>query len=79
MNGGINDIKFVIIMCLTLGLAPFYPAPHIIGKVEWLLGGGVGMKGMDIFDLLLHGIPWLLLIRLLVLKAFGLVKTKKDA
>ena len=32
-----------VAMCLTLGLAPFNPEPHLVGKIRWLLGGGVGM------------------------------------
>ena len=51
-----------VIGSLTLGLAPFYPAPHIIGKVRWVLGGAHGMKGMDWFDFVLHGAPWVYLI-----------------
>lgn len=53
---------------LTLGLAPFFPEPHIFGKVKWLLGGGVGMAPMDWFDVLLHGSPFVLLIVSLVLR-----------
>jgi len=69
MNGqGINDIKFVGLMCLTLGLAPFFPEPHIVGKIQWIMGGAVGMKLLDWGDTLMHGFPWILLIRLLVLK-----------
>jgi len=51
--------KFLL-LSLTLGLAPWSP-PHIIGKVEWLLGGAVGMQPMDWFDLIMHGTPWVLL------------------
>ncbi len=50
-------------MCLTLGLAPFYPEPHIYGKIKWILGGAHGMGIMDWFDVVLHGAPWVLLIR----------------
>ncbi len=64
----INDWKIVILLCLILGLAPFFPEPHIWGKLKWILGGAVGMKPMDWFDVLLHGFPWLLLIRLVILK-----------
>jgi hypothetical protein len=46
---------------LTLGLAPFYPEPHIIGKVRWVLGGAVGMKLIDWWDFIMHGTPWLIL------------------
>lgn len=64
----LNDWKLIILLCLTLGLAPFFPEPHIIGKVNWMLGGAVGMTLMDWFDVLLHGFPFILLIRLLIIK-----------
>ena len=44
---------------LTLGLAPFAPEPHIVGKLRWIAGGAVGMTGMDWFDAAMHGLPWL--------------------
>ena len=43
---------------ITLGLAPFFPEPHILGKLRWVMGGAVGMGAMDWFDLVLHGTPW---------------------
>jgi hypothetical protein len=49
-------------ICLTLGLAPFVPEPHIIGKIRWIAGGAVGMTALDWGDTLLHGLPWLLLL-----------------
>ena len=58
----------LILTCLTLGLAPFFPEPHIVGKINWILGGAAGMQLMDWFDLLLHGFPFILLIRLLIIK-----------
>lgn len=66
----INDWKIIIVMCLTLGLAPFAPEPHIWGKLKWIAGGANGMQLMDYFDTLLHGTPWLLLIRLAIVKLF---------
>ena len=66
----INDWKFLILACLTLGLAPFYPEPHIVGKLRWGWGGAIGMKAIDWLDLVWHGLPWLLLIRLVVLTLF---------
>ncbi|MDH7913238.1 hypothetical protein [Winogradskyella sp. SYSU M77433] len=72
----INDWKLVILLCLTLGLAPFFPEPHIVGKVRWLAGGAVGMSPMDYFDVLLHGFPFLLLVRLIILK---LIPAKKES
>lgn len=47
---------------LTLGLAPFVPEPHILGKIRWVLGGAKGMQLMDWGDLILHGTPWIWLI-----------------
>ena len=52
---------FVIIFCLTLGLAPFVPEPHIWQKLIMLVNGELH-RPIDIFDLLFHAIPWLLLI-----------------
>ena len=51
-----------LLLCGTLGLAPFFPEPHVWGKLKWLMGGGEGMQLMDIFDLLLHGTPWVWLM-----------------
>tara|TARA_B100000745_G_C19913883_1_gene306788 strand:- start:209 stop:433 length:225 start_codon:yes stop_codon:yes gene_type:complete len=63
-----NNWKLVLLLCLTLGLAPFYPEPHIVGKIKWIAGGANGMKLMDWFDTLLHGFPFILLIRIVILK-----------
>ncbi len=60
--------KFWLLLSLTLGLAPFVPEPHIWGKVKWVLGGAHGMSGMDWFDLLLHGTPFVLLAVSLLLR-----------
>ena len=64
----LNDWKLIILLCLTLGLAPFFPEPHILGKLKWIVGGANGMQPMDWFDVVLHGFPFVLLIRLLILK-----------
>ncbi|NJN78178.1 MAG: hypothetical protein HC803_07480 [Saprospiraceae bacterium] len=64
----INDWKLMAMMSLTLGLAPFVPEPHIVGKIRWILGGANGMTLMDWGDFLMHGTPWILLIRIGVLK-----------
>ena len=55
--------------CLTLGLAPWLPEPHVWGKLRWALGGAQGMRAIDFFDLLMHGSPWLLLAGMLVYDA----------
>lgn len=51
-----------LLASLTLGLAPFVPEPHVLGKIKWVLGGANGMKMIDWGDLLMHGAPWLWLI-----------------
>jgi hypothetical protein len=63
-----KSFTLVLLLCLTLGLAPFYPEPHLFGKIKWLIGGGVGMKGQDWFDLILHGTPWLILFYMVLSK-----------
>jgi len=50
----------LVIVALTLGLAPFSPQPHILEKLGMLFDGALS-RPLDIFDLLLHGAPWLLL------------------
>ena len=55
-------IRFAVLLCLTLGLAPFVPEPHLVGKIRWVAGGAVGMQPMDYFDLVLHGAPWVYLL-----------------
>lgn len=67
MKQAINDWKFVVLACLTLGLAPFTPQPHIITKLIWLRDGAKGQYWLDWFDLSMHALPWLLLLRLGVL------------
>jgi len=52
----------IVLACLTLGLAPFSPEPHVLGKLRWVLGGAEGMGALDFFDLALHGLPWILLL-----------------
>ncbi len=61
-------IIMALIASLTLGLAPFFPEPHIVGKIRWVLGGGKGMEVMDIFDLVFHAMPWIVLLTLIFLK-----------
>ncbi len=70
-------LRVSVIASLTLGLAPFLPEPHIIGKVRWVWGGAVGMQPMDWFDFFLHGTPWFLLIIFTVAKSTRMVTGKK--
>ena len=44
--------------CATIGLAPFVPEPHVVEKLRWL-ATGQPFRPIDLFDLLMHGAPWL--------------------
>lgn len=50
-----------VLLALTLGLAPFVPEPHLVEKLRMLVAGHL-IKPLDIFDLLYHAAPWLLLV-----------------
>jgi hypothetical protein len=68
-----KNITLWLIPSLTLGLMPFFPEPHLWGKLKWMLGGGAfsgenAMHFMDWFDVLLHGTPWLFLITAIIFK-----------
>ncbi len=52
---------FVVALCLTLGLAPFQPEPHVVEKLGMLVDGTLRAP-IDVFDLALHGAPWVLLL-----------------
>ena len=58
---------FVVIACLTLGLAPFVPEPHIWEKLKMLASGTLA-KPIDIFDLLMHAAPFLVALAKLALQ-----------
>lgn len=55
-----TSIGIFALVALTLGLAPFVPEPHVWQKLNMLVSGELA-RPMDIFDLLLHGAPWILL------------------
>lgn len=54
-------LGLLLVIALTLGLAPFLPEPHVWEKLKMLAAGEL-VRPVDIFDLLLHGTPWLLLL-----------------
>lgn len=51
--------SIIAIACLTLGLAPFFPEPHVWEKLKMLATGTLA-RPIDILDLLMHGAPFLL-------------------
>lgn len=60
-------LGLLLLASLTLGLAPFTPEPHVWEKLQMLAAGTLS-RSIDIFDLALHGAPWVLLILKLVLR-----------
>jgi len=50
----------LVLACLTLGLAPYFPEPHIWEKLKMLFAGNL-VRPLDGFDMAMHGAPWLLL------------------
>ncbi len=72
-------LLYILLFVLLLGLAPFttgillymtgalpvLPEPHIVEKFRMLSSGAL-QKPLDIFDLLMHATPWVLLVLKLV-------------
>jgi hypothetical protein len=51
----------LIPVAVLLGLAPFVPEPHLVEKLRMLSQGAL-TRPIDIFDLLFHSLPLLLLL-----------------
>jgi hypothetical protein len=68
MKALLNDWRLLLLLSLTLGLAPFVPEPHLFGKIRWIAGGAHGMEAMDWFDFVMHATPWVLLLRYLMVR-----------
>jgi hypothetical protein len=54
-------LQALAIAALLLGLAPFFPEPHLWEKLKMLFAGSLE-RPIDIFDLLMHGTPSVLLL-----------------
>ncbi len=61
-------LPFLLLLCLTLGLAPFTPEPHVWEKLKMVVAGTLS-NPVDIFDLAMHGLPFILLLLKLILLA----------
>ena len=58
--------SMIILFCLTLGLAPFFPIPHVWEKLKMFSSGPL-VRPIDRFDLIIHAAPWILLLIKIVL------------
>jgi hypothetical protein len=54
-------LPLLLVAALLLGLAPFRPEPHLWEKLK-MLASGTLVRPIDIFDLLLHATPVVLLL-----------------
>ncbi|HHB83380.1 MAG TPA: hypothetical protein ENK61_07925 [Devosia sp.] len=59
----------LIVLALLLGLAPFVPEPHLFEKMRMLMAGTL-VRPLDIFDLIMHASPIVLLVLKLARMAF---------
>ncbi len=53
-------LYYLVLPAAVLGLAPFYPEPHLWEKLVMLSAGEL-VRLVDIFDLVMHGVPVALL------------------
>jgi hypothetical protein len=58
-------LPMLLLATVLLGLAPFYPEPHLVEKLR-MLSNGTLKRPLDIFDLFMHAAPGLLLILKLI-------------
>ncbi len=61
LSSVVSKLVWPLFASLTLGLAPFQPMPHFFEKIQWLITGHP-FAPIDIFDLFLHGLPWVWLV-----------------
>jgi len=54
-------LPLLLVVAVLLGLAPFRPEPHLWEKLK-MLASGTLVRPIDIFDLLLHATPVVLLL-----------------
>ena len=59
--------SILIFLCLTLGLASFFP-PHLFEKIKMLLEGQL-VRPIDWFDLVMHATPWVFVVLKLLMTA----------
>ncbi len=52
-----SRLSTALIASLTLGLAPYYPHAHVYKQLVNLWHGTLSAP-IDVFDLVLHGAPW---------------------
>lgn len=74
-----TKLLLALLASLTFGLAPFYPEPHIWGKLKWIAGGAHDMRLLDYWDTFLHGAPWLVLLYFTLQLIFKVIIDQKSS
>ena len=71
----LDNLSFpvLIIFAILLGTAPLGQQPHLLEKIDMLMAGNL-VKPLDIFDLLMHSAP----IILLLMKTYYFVKSRQS-
>ncbi len=71
----LDNFSFTVLIILTifLGTAPLGGQPHLLEKINMLMAGNL-VKPIDIFDLVMHSTP----VILLVLKTIRYFKLKQS-
>ena len=59
------SLSILIVVAVLFGLAPFSPEPHLWEKLK-MLANGTLTRPIDIFDLILHAAPSVLVILKLI-------------
>lgn len=54
------DWTTLAVVALLLGLAPFFPEPHLWEKIKMLAAGEL-QRPLDWFDMLMHAAPMMVL------------------
>ena len=62
--------RWLVPIAILFALAPFRPEPHLVEKLRMLVGGTL-RRPIDIFDLVLHATPLLLLLVRLAVDLLG--------
>jgi len=55
----------IVLIAVFLGLSPFVPEPHLWEKLKMLFAGTL-TRPLDIFDLLWHAMPFVILVLKLI-------------
>lgn len=76
MTSFIKNISWpvILVLTLTIGLAPYTPQPHLVSKLIMLFSGQL-QQPLDWFDLIMHASPF----ALIVIKLISIAKQRDNS